>query len=413
MKVILTNSYSDFNKGDLGIIEGTINCLKSVKKDIEIEAISSFNSRDIWFETHHSELRAKVTKVHPAIIGRLTNSNRLFMLGELAFDLVRMFMFYFGPFLILKNILFTPSEQKTLKALRDSDIVITKGGSFICNVRGLIGFLRFIREMTILVIAIRMNKKVVIWGQSIGPVYGFLPLKLVNWILEKVKLVVVREEKCLENYPCIVFPKNKTILGYDLAFNIVDPRSLDKRNKNYGTVGITIRRFKDRKEDEIYSKTFKQVIEYLILKLKKTIVIVPHVTIDDDTDKAIEIYKTIDDKLKDRVQVLTEDYSGRDLLKVYSEFDFVIGTRLHSTIFAMAVQTKAINIGYHGTKSSGVFKNFNISEFVIEGVDMTADKVIKTVKKLVATSAEDLDLKNNVLKAQNRNLEIAGKILCL
>jgi colanic acid/amylovoran biosynthesis protein len=335
------------------------------------------------------------------------------MLGELAFDLVRMFIIYFGPFLILKKVLFTPSEQKTLKALTGSDIVITKGGSFICNVKGLIGFLRFIREMTILVIAIRMNKKVVIWGQSIGPVDGFISLKLVNWILEKVKLVVLREKKCLENYPCIVFPKNRTVMGYDLAFNIVDTRSLDKSSKNYGTVGITIRRFKDQVEDEIYSNTLKEVIEYLIFKMNKTVVIVPHVTIDDDTNKAMEIYKMIDDKLKERVQVLTEDYSVRNLLKIYNEFDFLIGTRLHSTIFAMAVQTKAINIGYHGTKSSGVFENFNISEFVIEGADLTADKLINTVNKLVASSAEYLDLENNVLKAQNRNLEIADIILRL
>ena len=62
-KILLINSYSDNNKGDLGIILGTINNIRKVDKSCEINAISSFSKGDIYFNTEHEELKKYINKV--------------------------------------------------------------------------------------------------------------------------------------------------------------------------------------------------------------------------------------------------------------------------------------------------------------------------------------------------------------
>jgi len=412
MKAVLINSYSDFNKGDLGILEGTIHSLKEANKSIEIYSVSSFNYNDPFFVSHHSELRKSVIEVYPAIIGRLfhKNNNSLVMAFKLFLDLFKMFFIYFGPFYLFRKLIFNQSEIETLKLIKNSDVVISKGGSFICNDRGLKGFFRFTREMSILIIAIRLNKKLAIWGQSIGPVYGRLSLKLVNHILRKASKVVIREKNCVKNFPDIVFPTT-VIQGYDLAFSLptdaLNPSILQQKK----TVGITVKRFSSKKVDDLYSKIIVQAIEFIITTLNKRVVILPHVTIDDDVSKAFEIYSKLPDKLKSDISVFTNDYTPTELLEMYNDLEFLIGTRLHSTIFSMVVNTKVINIAYHGTKASGVFERFNMDNYVIEGNSLTFDALKDRILMLEARSIEDFKFVENVTAAKRINIEIAKQIL--
>ena len=62
-RVVLINSYSDRNKGDLGIILGTINIIKSKYPNCKIDAISSFASDDNWFYSEHIELKKYINKI--------------------------------------------------------------------------------------------------------------------------------------------------------------------------------------------------------------------------------------------------------------------------------------------------------------------------------------------------------------
>ena len=74
-KILLINSYSDNNKGDLGIILGTIHNIKKVDKSYQINAISSFSNGDIYFNTEHEELKKYINKIYPTIFGRVFQRN--------------------------------------------------------------------------------------------------------------------------------------------------------------------------------------------------------------------------------------------------------------------------------------------------------------------------------------------------
>ena len=63
-KITLLNSYSDFNKGDLGIIVGTIESLRNIEKNMIINGVSSFNYDDQFYKTHHERLRLKLNYIY-------------------------------------------------------------------------------------------------------------------------------------------------------------------------------------------------------------------------------------------------------------------------------------------------------------------------------------------------------------
>jgi polysaccharide pyruvyl transferase WcaK-like protein len=82
-----------------------------------------------------------------------------------------------------------------------------------------------------------------------------------------------------------------------------------------------------------------------------------------------------------------------------------IGTRLHSTIFAMGEMVPSICISYHGTKSSGIFSNYNLERFVI--VNYSDQSLIKSIDELLENIDEikkTIEEKHNYFKVRFENL---------
>ncbi len=70
MKYSLINCYSDYNKGDLGIILTTVRFLQEIDKDADITGISTYNYSDPFYHTQH-KLLSKSIPVSPSIFGEL------------------------------------------------------------------------------------------------------------------------------------------------------------------------------------------------------------------------------------------------------------------------------------------------------------------------------------------------------
>ena len=131
-KIVLINSYSDNNKGDLGIILGTIKTLKESNQNCEISAISSFAKKDIFFKTEHEELKKYVTKIVPTVIGRVDNKSLLGKIIKVMTDYFKIFFINFSPKFLLK-IYLKMFHKEILSEILSSDLIISKGGSFLCN----------------------------------------------------------------------------------------------------------------------------------------------------------------------------------------------------------------------------------------------------------------------------------------
>jgi colanic acid/amylovoran biosynthesis protein len=385
-KYILINCYSDNNKGDSGIILSTFELLREFDKNSTICGVSTYNFSDPLFHSEHEYLKNYI-KVFPSIFGELNIGKQKGVIAKyfrLAFDTIRLILFMFTPSINSSRFLFSDQEFKTLMELKDADHIISKGGSFICNEKNIRDKLALIRFMFIFLVCFKLGKKVTILCQSIGPVYGRLSAFYINSILKRCHKVILREDVCVKDYSNLSLKNKNVLITNDIAFYLNSEKnysgSLPLNNNIRLKVGYTIKDVSSADKCD-YLKMMKDSIEYVVDKFNAQVYIFPHVTIDNDVDISLAVYKELSDRIKSSVIVYSKDYNARQLKSMYSILDLFIGTRLHSAIFAMGELVPSICIAYHGTKAQGIFKNYKLEEYVITEYDSSL--LVKKIDKIV------------------------------
>ena len=395
MKYSLINCYSDYNKGDLGIILTTVRFLQEIDKDADITGISTYNYSDPFYHTQH-KLLSKSIPVSPSIFGEVnigTRKDPFSKVLRFLWDWIRFKMMI----LFKSTFLLSSHEKKSFTKLKDSDYIISKGGSFLCDEKNLRIKMSLRRFMMIfnLINYLIPNSRIVILCQSIGPIYDKGSRNALNKIFEKCHKVVLREDYCLREYPYIHIPSDKLIIRNDIAFHL-DSVPIDLPFKNFEKmkVGMTIKSVSATQKSQ-YENMMKTCIEHIIDKYDVNIFIYPHVTVDDDVEESIKVYRMLADKYKSNVTVFTDNYQSGELKYLYSHMDYFIATRLHSSIFAIGEGVPSLVIAYHGTKAQGIFHNIDLDEWVVNDYETDLsflfDKMVKEFdkEKLVFKMKED------------------------
>lgn len=388
-KIVLINSYSDNNKGDLGIILGTISLLSKIIDNPNISAISSFEKKDPFFKSEHIELAKYVSHIAPTPLGRVYPKSTISKFFKVVND-----------FLLFESLLILPSRISKMFFLRmypefyntikHAELIISKGGSFICNRDNIIDKIRLRRELTIFRLCNKLKKEVVVLGQSIGPVYGRHQIKMVNKTLKLCKKVVLREDICLQKYHQL-FQDVNYVIGYDMAFTLKLETNDEKVTEKAKIIGVTVKTYDSAEQNKTYINLIVNILENLYSKYKCKFHFIPHVTIDDDLEQAFNIFNKCTDSLKDNINLDQGNYSIDELLNIYKGLDCLIGTRLHSTIFSIVVNTPVINIAYHGTKAQGVFKTVGMKSNQFE-IDSSTSEIINRVSELLINKPDYTDL---------------------
>lgn len=391
MKYTLINCYADHNKGDLGIILATIDLITTVDRSADIVAISTFNKSDPLFDKEHRLLKEKVD-VLPAVFGELNinaSKSPLSKVIRLCLDILRLIVYCSIP-LAANNLarpMFSRYELLTIDRIKASDRIVSKGGSFLCNEHNFRSRIALARFLFIFLICLKHSKDIFILGQSLGPVYGRFSRALLNSVLSRCKCIVLREGNCIASYPYLSLPTGVTIIN-DIAFFLdsskVIPLNISDNEEGL-QVGVTMK-YVDESLNCDYIKMMKAAIEHCISRHHATIHIFPHVTIENDIGNSCNVVIAIDDRYKKDIRLYSGDYAPRELKKLYSKMDFFIGTRLHSTIFAMGELVPSICISYHGTKSIGVFSNFGLDDYVI--TNYSADNLVTMIDSLIKNRTE-------------------------
>jgi len=378
----LINCYSDNNRGDLAIIVSTINLIQEFDSNAEISGISTYNSSDPWYESEHKILK-KYMHVFPSIYGVVNFGRRhstILKIIRFFYDSLRMLASILLPRNMVKY-LYSKSEVSSIKQILNSDYIVSKGGSFICSGDDIRSQIALIRLLYIFILCIKLNKPPIILCQSIGPYSGWLVQKLTNYVLTHCSAVVLREDVCIEKYTYIKLP-DKVFLSTDIAFfakSIDLPLDINFSEERF-RIGMTIKHV-DIDQSEDYLNMFVMAIEYCIQHYDAKIYVFPHVTIDNDIDNSFEVYKRLSDQSKQSIVLLSDSYNALHLKSIYKNMDVFIGTRLHSTIFAISEDVPSICVTYHGTKALGVFKTIKMQNYVI--TDYDSEKLIELIVKLI------------------------------
>ncbi len=217
-----------------------------------------------------------------------------------------------------------------INSISNCDILISGGGSLLQDVTSLKSLLYY---SFVIWLAQKMNKKVVIFAQGIGPLKSKLAKKIVPSILSKCDIVTVRDEKSLE------YLKENNInaqLVSDPLFSVDLPL-----NKSKGTVGVQLRAFKNV-DDNFLNNLADYIVEHF--GEKKVELFVLQESLDYPICKKFE---KILNKTAPYIETeIIHNVSQNDIIVGISQLDYMIAMRFHAVLVAIKTGVKTLAINY-------------------------------------------------------------------
>ncbi|WP_432402364.1 polysaccharide pyruvyl transferase CsaB [Wukongibacter sp. M2B1] len=233
------------------------------------------------------------------------------------------------------------SFRDILSAIKNSDLVISGGGSLLQDVTSSRSLLYY---LTIISIAKFFKKSVLFFCNGFGPIRNKHNRYLAKTIINKVDRIVLRDPKSKKLMEEIGVTKQIEVT-IDSTFSL---EGIDKKkamdilqNECIPTdkplVGISVRPWYI---DESFIKTMTSLADYIASK-GLSVVFVPMQVSKDD-----EISRKIMDGMKNESYILKKEYPPEEILGIIGTLDIMIAMRLHALIFSCIKKIPMIGLEY-------------------------------------------------------------------
>ena len=230
-----------------------------------------------------------------------------------------------------------------LKALKKCNLLISGGGSLLQDVtseRSLYYYL------SIMLLAKKLGKKVMLYGQGIGPVGSSVAQSAVRTVGNKLDLITVRDDGSKKELERLGIVKPRVVVTADpvLAAHPVDRhwgRNILRRHGLEGIaplIGFSVREWKGWQR---YKDIIAEAADRMVEDFGARIVFLPMQWPDD-----LSVAEKITAAMKHPALVLTEEYTTAELLSLTGNMSMLLGIRLHALIFAAVMQVPLMGISY-------------------------------------------------------------------
>lgn len=386
LKIVITNAFTWYNKGDSGILLATVDTLKKIYgNNISIDILSFTPDEDKLRYCNDPVIKnvySNVLNPYPYKRGKL---GKIFAMIKVFFQMIKTSW-------IMKFHKKSIAKKPNLNALADADMIIVCGGGFL-------GGKKYTSLMHLYQMSInaRFNKPIYVMGTSIEPITSNIIKKNTEKTLKKMSFVFARET-ITYNYLTKILPKDKYALIPDIAF-MLEPqeKTLDVINQikqqNRPLFGITIRRWtfphstNKKASYDNYINAVKIMMEHYIDTLNAYFIYIPQVIVEtgNDTYAAQDLLNKLPEKYKTHFIILTDDLAPGEIKSVISQMDYFVGTRMHSNIFATSMSVPTIAIAYE-KKTNGIMHTLELDEYVLEIDSITSSDLIQKIDLMIDNS---------------------------
>ncbi|MGN1317341.1 MAG: polysaccharide pyruvyl transferase family protein [Acutalibacteraceae bacterium] len=317
--------------------------------------------------------------------------------------------------------------KQSIDLFEQAEACFVKGGGFLHAYGGLADTYKIYYFLYHIRMALSCGKDVYIMPNSFGPFKSPLVKKMLNRTLSKCKVVMSREhisQKQLEEQ-CNV----KSYLFTDIAFHLPKDDEFDSKKEladngiplgQKKCVGLTMRPYRftgAANPDELYHNYKKSLVDFIQWLCKNNYypVLIEHVYDEKSHENDMACIQEVIEEIPDGCKFSV--FSNRQLncmqmKKIYSELDYLVGTRFHSVIFSLSSMVPSVAITYGGNKGDGIMKDFNLSEYAIpidridgnlligkfESLIENEDEVNKIIKESVSNISNQVDEIVNLIK---------------
>ncbi len=370
MNILLLHAYSRHNKGDAAILSVM---LKDLKEKYP-ESFFEISTMDNIQQDPEFEGVPQITSLFHAIAYK--PGVAFIKIIRLLYLPVAVFIWALGHSIFGWNLnMLLPCElEGFMRGYVRSDMVIGVGGGYINgygNAKSTIGLCITLYEFWF---ASFFKKPIILYAQSIGPFANSFQKFLARAVLNKVQTIFVREyvsERLLKDMGV----KSHIEFMNDAAFKFV---SLEKQNmklelQSMGIsfiktrIGITVRKWLKVEEQLKFEKVMAEFANYLVSEKKAQVVFIPQVTseLHNDDDRDVQRRIIAMSKSMNGMWSLEKEYDHYQIKGIIENMDFLIGTRMHSVIFAITSNVPVLAIEYE-PKTSGIMSTLNKENAVLE-----------------------------------------------
>ncbi|MDP8235276.1 MAG: polysaccharide pyruvyl transferase family protein [Candidatus Erginobacter occultus] len=419
MNVTILNMSDDTNKGDFAILENTVRLTRARWPEAVVRVLNvDYDQQFIDREDKFRRLKSTGVAHYGSFFPKVHSGRRkcLELIRALAHGIFSIWILLAACLGGKKaGSLMPGSKKQSFSAISEADLVLMKGGSYIFAFGGIGQVLYIYRMLLALMIALILKKRVIVLGQSIGPIKGWPARYLAGACLARCEKIVLRENISYE-YLITHFqiPEEKLEVWPDLVFwNDKPPAKLPPSESRHKIrIGFTFRQWAFPEEEtgagrRRLARDYEAVMVGLIERLaaeSREVSVILH-TLED---------RAISDRIVSKaaaVRYYNQDYSVGELKSIYSDLDILIGTRTHSCIFALSVGTPVVAVAYQKHKGFGIMEMVEEGAFVEDIYNFRGDKVLAIIEQII----NDYPcLKNAVETRVNRlNAEISDKFSSL
>jgi polysaccharide pyruvyl transferase CsaB len=230
------------------------------------------------------------------------------------------------------------------RAIRESDLLLSGGGSLFqdaTSVRSLLYYLGVVG------LALRAKKPVLVYAQGIGPLTRRSSRALTRFVLNRVNLITLRDEKSAHELAQLGINRPRIVVTADPTFTL-QPASSERADEilakagvsSSPLIGVALRQWRDWFETEENVERVARMIESMGQWVNGSTVFLP-LQFPHDTDLAHSLARRMTGAV-----VVNEPLRPDEMLAVIGKMDVMIAMRLHALIFAAAMNVPMVGIVY-------------------------------------------------------------------
>ena len=376
-EIAIIDLWTDTNRGDAALQLSLVAMLRRKYPGARIVGVFRFGTNEI------DDAAAEITETSAAVdetLGGLrrtyyagTNSDRhgqLFakVISAVSFLEAMLHLLLFRSLGRRSRALIGARRYRTLVVLRDAEVVVWKGKNF----RDYSGATAITRSMTLTgagYFAGLLRDRVDCVNASFWPIENALQRAIYRQAFRRCDSVTVRDQASLTNVQAVL-PSIRARYVPDLSFDLVERTATRVRAGTRDLrwdVALTVTAWGSPAEQDLYLDGLVAAVEALTLEGASRFVVVPQVTrqAEDNAHLVGQLVAALGQSTSVDVEVLPGSPAIPELLDEYRRCRMLIGSRMHSCVFARSVDVPFVAVAYDTGPKWDVLSSFWDDELIL------------------------------------------------
>ncbi len=396
-KVVIVDFVSEKNRGDAAIHMGLINLLHKSFPNAVLSAVSVFGANQFpEMNQEYDQSSVVGIQIYGGLVPTFFPANKKREKPVLLFELQNFLGLIFRLWLLfalklripvrLLKFFISKKYRVTLELIENADLIVIRGRNYRDRKTAALEIFRILSKTFHLLLCGQLSKKMVLIGTSVWDQKSNLADRLLGFAFKACEFVTVRERGSFKvakrmaktyNFPEPVLLPDLSFAAFNDRKEIIVNRMEALQRPNPDVIGLTIHDWKTQGLEirDKYLKSISGLVEYYS-DLHSRIIIIPQVGInwEDNSELLDELKFTVRTK---NLEVIKGNPSVQELLRIYSNLDLLVATRMHSAIFAAAVNTPIVAIAYDKGGKWNIIEELGYKDYLMNYDQVTPDLLIK------------------------------------